>query len=66
MMSALTSFSSLWLLWLKTRANVIAVEQRLYGEVRKGYTYLAEGDVLFAKIIPCMQNGKTCCFKGTA
>ncbi len=26
--------------------------------MRKGYTYFAEGDVLFAKITPCMQNGK--------
>jgi type I restriction enzyme S subunit len=31
---------------------------RPYGEVKKGYTYFAEGDVLFAKITPCMQNGK--------
>lgn len=27
-------------------------------EVRKGYTFFAEGDVLFAKITPCMENGK--------
>lgn len=26
-------------------------------EVRKGYTYFKEGDVLFAKITPCMENG---------
>lgn len=31
---------------------------RPYQEVRKGYTYFAEDDVLFAKITPCMQNGK--------
>lgn len=31
---------------------------RPFGEVRKGYTYFEEGDVLFAKITPCMQNGK--------
>ena|GEM_PF-805140 len=29
-----------------------------YSEVRKGYTYFEEGDILFAKITPCMQNGK--------
>ncbi|MGH2485017.1 MAG: restriction endonuclease subunit S, partial [Ktedonobacterales bacterium] len=34
------------------------VKIRSYGEVRKGYTYFAPGDVLFAKITPCMQNGK--------
>ena len=27
-------------------------------EVRKGYTSFSEGDVLFAKITPCMENGK--------
>ncbi len=27
--------------------------------VAKGYTYFEEGDVLFAKITPCMQNGKS-------
>lgn len=27
-------------------------------EIKSGYTYFAEGDVLFAKITPCMQNGK--------
>lgn len=27
-------------------------------EVRKGYTHFADGDVLFAKITPCMENGK--------
>lgn len=31
---------------------------RPFGEVKKGYTYFADGDVLFAKITPCMQNGK--------
>ncbi len=27
-------------------------------EVRNGYTYFREDDVLFAKITPCMENGK--------
>ncbi len=31
---------------------------RPYGEIKKGYTCFSEGDVLFAKITPCMQNGK--------
>lgn len=31
---------------------------RPYGEVRKGFTHFAEGDVLFARITPCMENGK--------
>ncbi|OQA91974.1 MAG: Type-1 restriction enzyme EcoKI specificity protein [Elusimicrobia bacterium ADurb.Bin231] len=29
-----------------------------YSKVYKGYTYFEENDVLFAKITPCMQNGK--------
>jgi type I restriction enzyme S subunit len=37
---------------------VAAPEIRPFREVRKGYTYFSEGDVLFAKITPCMQNGK--------
>ncbi len=31
---------------------------RPLGEVTKGYTAFVEGDVLFAKITPCMENGK--------
>lgn len=31
---------------------------RPYPEVCKGFTYFAENDVLFAKITPCMENGK--------
>jgi len=34
-------------------------EAKNIGEVRKGYTYFAEGDVVFAKITPCMENGKS-------
>ena len=29
-------------------------------EVNKGYTRFLDGDVLWAKITPCMQNGKSC------
>lgn len=29
-----------------------------YSEVKKGFTYFRENDVLFAKITPCMENGK--------
>ena len=31
---------------------------RNYLDVKKGYTVFQEGDVLFAKITPCMENGK--------
>lgn len=40
------------------------VDKRL-GELRKGgYTYFAEGDILIAKITPCMENGKCAIAKG--
>ena len=35
-----------------------ATEHRLWGEVKKGYTAFQNGDVIFAKITPCMENGK--------
>ena len=39
-------------------AMVARPQTRPYGEVSRGYTYMEEGDVIFAKITPCMQNGK--------
>lgn len=38
--------------------GIVSPEIRKYSEVRKGYTYFKNGDVLFAKITPCMENGK--------
>ena len=39
--------------------NIHLEETRLFAEVQKrSYTYFAEGDVLFAKVTPCMENGK--------
>lgn len=32
---------------------------RPLGEVKKGFTNFKEGDVVFAKITPCMENGKS-------
>ena len=37
---------------------------RRFGEVKKGYTTFCEGDVLFAKITPCMENGKMAVARG--
>lgn len=31
---------------------------RKYQEVKKGFTYFQDDDILFAKITPCMENGK--------
>lgn len=37
---------------------------RPWGNVSKGYTRFQEGDVLFAKITPCMENGKIVVARG--
>lgn len=38
---------------------------RPYGELRnRGYTYFAEGDIIIAKITPCMENGKCAIAEG--
>lgn len=39
--------------------EIIDQETRVMREVKRGYTYFREGDVLFAKITPCMENGKS-------
>ena len=39
-------------------AGIDTAQLRPLNEVRKGYTPFIEGDVLFAKITPCMENGK--------
>lgn len=39
-------------------ASITTSESRKLGEVKRGYTPFREGDVLFAKITPCMENGK--------
>lgn len=38
--------------------SIVAPEIREYAKVRGSYTAFQEGDVLFAKITPCMENGK--------
>lgn len=37
---------------------------RPFGEVKKGFTRFRDGDVLFAKITPCMENGKIAVARG--
>lgn len=41
-----------------TQGTIQSAEIKPFSEVKRGYTYFAEGDVLFAKITPCMENGK--------
>lgn len=38
--------------------SIVAAESRALRDVKKGFTPFQEGDVLFAKITPCMENGK--------
>lgn len=45
---------------VKEKTNSVNYEIRPYAEVKKGYTTFKRGDMLWAKITPCMQNGKSC------
>lgn len=38
--------------------EIASPTMRPFAEVSKGYTHFQEGDVIFAKITPCMENGK--------
>jgi type I restriction enzyme S subunit len=40
------------------KGEVVTQVVRMYGEIKKGYTAFNEEDILFAKITPCMENGK--------
>lgn len=39
--------------------EIVNPEIRILGKVRSGFTNFSEGDVVFAKITPCMENGKS-------
>lgn len=38
--------------------EVILEDIQPYSKVKKGYTSFVDGDIIFAKITPCMENGK--------
>ena len=42
----------------ETFGEVTQILAQPYSKLKKGYTYFENGDVIFAKITPCMQNGK--------
>jgi type I restriction enzyme, S subunit len=48
----------------EANGRFIEVQIRPYGEVRRGYTYFEENDVVLAKITPCMENGKAAIAEG--
>lgn len=39
-------------------------EIKKWGEVKKGYTHFADGDIALAKITPCFENSKAVIFEG--
>lgn len=39
-------------------------EERIWGEIKKGYTHFKNDDVVLAKITPCFENGKSAVMKG--
>jgi type I restriction enzyme S subunit len=48
----------------KDYRSSVAYERRFWGEIKKGYTHFADGDVLLAKITPCFENGKAGLVRG--
>ncbi len=43
---------------LNTDSYNVSFEKRNFDDIKKGYTFFKENDLLFAKITPCMENGK--------
>ncbi|QQS06269.1 MAG: restriction endonuclease subunit S [Fibrobacterota bacterium] len=39
-------------------------EKRKWSEIKKGFTHVADGDVILAKITPCFENGKSAVVSG--
>lgn len=48
----------------EVHGEIRTAESRPLAEVSKGYTPFQENDVLFAKITPCMENGKAAVARG--
>lgn len=45
--------------------NALRLEKtRPVGEVKSGYSYFEDGDIAFAKVTPCFENGKGALMKG--
>lgn len=42
----------------------LSAETRRWGDIKKAYTHLANGDLAVAKITPCFQNKKSCVIAG--
>jgi len=44
--------------------KIVRATIRPFSEVSKGYTWFNDGDIIFARITPCMQNGKVAIAEG--
>ena len=44
--------------------HMVRQEERSWGDIKKGYTHIADGDVVMAKITPCFENGKSAVISG--
>ncbi len=53
-----TQVSFLPMSGVSEKGVLLEMQTKRLAEVKKGFTYFRNGDVLFAKITPCMENGK--------
>lgn len=45
---------------VQEKNNIVTYDTVTYDKVKKGFTVFQKGDLIWAKITPCMQNGKSC------
>lgn len=45
---------------VQEKNNIVEYDLVPYSTVKKGFTVFQKGDLIWAKITPCMQNGKSC------
>lgn len=45
---------------VQEKSNVVSYDTVPYEKVKKGFTVFRRNDLIWAKITPCMQNGKSC------
>ena len=45
---------------VQEKTNMVTYDDVPYEKVKKGFTVFKKGDMIWAKITPCMQNGKSC------
>lgn len=48
----------------QSHSGKLVAQQRQWGQIKKGFTQFADGDVVLAKITPCFENGKAAVIAG--